>query len=495
MSNRIHPLTQQAINEKPQRIDLATRFSQVRRMRNTYDAARSGTDLDNHWIHADAGDADSANNPTVRHTLAKRSRYEAGSSGYYAGIIRTHVNMMVGVGPTLRMLTGNAEFNQAIERQWYAWTKATQLRRKLWCMGHARTLDGESFGLLTTNPVIPGRVQLDLLLIETEQCQTPYMPYLPRGYIDGIRFDEWNNILWYDILPYHPGSTQFFVPNDAIPVPAAQVLHWFKMERPGQHRSVPDLTSTLTTGAMSRRFREATVSAAETAADISAMLESTLSPAGDEEPDPVQPLSTFETQRRMLMALPFGWTAKQMEAQHPNAQYGEFNRTLVSEQARPLSMPYNAAACDSSTYSFASGKLDTLCYRAALNVEREDCNDLVLDPLFAAWFREWTLVESMRDAPLSHQWDWPAHPVIDVEADANANDKRLRNGTTSLRRVYSDAGMDYEDELQAMAEDFGVTPDEMRTILLRTLYPSSAPPQRAPEAVDQHKDVAEKVTA
>ena len=65
-------------------------------------------------------------------------------------------------------------------------------------------------------------------------------------------------------------------------------------------------------------------------------------------------------------------------------------------------MPYNAAACDSSTYSFASGKLDTLCYRAALDVERADCNELVLDPLFAAWFREWTIISGMRIIP-THQ--------------------------------------------------------------------------------------------
>jgi len=449
-------------------------------MRGSYDSARSGTDLDGHWIHADAYDADSANSRSVRHSLVRRSRYEAGSNGFYSGIIRTHVNMVVGIGPTLRALTGSTKFNQTIEKAWFEWTQAMQLRRKLWCMGHARSQDGESFGILVTNPGLRHDVTLDVVLIEAEQCQTPYLPYLERGYIDGIRFDEFNNPVTYDILPYHPGASWSYQTVDPIQVSAEQVLHWFKLERPGQHRSVPDLTATLNTGAMGRRFREATVASAETAASISALLHSQLSPAGSDEPVNLQAGSTFEIQRRMLMALPQGWEASQMRAEHPNAEYGDFNRNLISEQARPLSVPYNLAACDSSTYSFASGKLDTLCYRAAINVERQDCNDLVLDPLFAAWFREWTILTDRRDQPPTHQWDWPAHPVIDVEAEGRATDAALRNGTLTLRRAYSDAGMDFEDELQVMAEDYGVTTEEMRETLLKTLYPAAVPPPPPP---------------
>jgi hypothetical protein len=186
-----------------------------------------------------------------------------------------------------------------------------------------------------------------------------------------------------------------------------------------------------------------------------------LSPAGSDEPDPIAPFTSIETAKRMAMAMPMGWNGTQLRGEHPNAQYSDFHRLQVSETARPLSMPYNAAACDSSTYSFASGKLDTLCYRAALDVERQDCNDLVLDPIFAAWFREWTILTDRRDIPPQHQWDWPTHPVIDAVAEANATDTKLKNGTVTLRQVYSDQGQDLEDQLVIMAEDtFGEATDE-----------------------------------
>lgn len=425
----------------------------------TYDAARTGTDLDGHWAHADDRDADSANSVSVRRRLRTRSRYETGSNGYYAGVQKTHCDMAIGLGPSLRMLTGNRSFNQAVERAWFAWTQQIQLRRKLWCMAHARVQDGEAFGLLVTNPALPG-VQLDLKVLETEQCQTPYLPSLEPGYIDGIKYDENDNILWYDILPFHPGSNWTFAYIEPRRVPPSQVLHWFRLVRPSAHRGIPDLTSTMNVGATNRRMREATVTSVETAASIAAIIESQMNPATSDEPDPVAPFQPFEIPRRSGLTMPMGWNARQMNAAHPNAQYGEFHRQQLSEMASPIGQPYNVAAHDSSTYSFASGKLDTLAYRAAIDIERADCNDLVLDRLFTAWFREWTLIENVEFTP-NHQWDWPVHPVIDAVAEASATDTKLKNGTITLRQVFSDQGQDYEDQLSVMAEDwFGDATEE-----------------------------------
>lgn len=464
MSTRIHPLSGEKINGKQinghPRPDVSAYFANANRAKLSIDAARSGTDLDSHWQFADALDADQSYSKSVRHTLIKRSRYEATSNAFYSGIVETHANMLVGTGPTLRMLTSNRAFNQLVEREFFKWMQATQLRRKLWAMAHARTADGETFCVLQTNPGIRDGVQLDLLPIEAEQCQSPYTG-MEAGRVDGIIFDEFNNVIGYEILPSHPGGNAILPNNDPIQVPASSVLHWFKLKRPGAHRGIPALTAGMKTGAYHRRFREATVAAAESAADIGMLLTSTLSPASDAEPDPVAPFTATEWAKRMMVAAPMGWDGKQMKGEHPNAQYAEFHRTLLSELARGISMPFNAAACDSSTYSFASGKLDTLCYRAALDVERADCNDLILDPIFAAWFREWTIVVDRRDIPPTHQWDWPLHPVIDAVAESSATDTKLKNGTTTLRQVYSDAGQDLEDQLVIMAEDtFGDSSEE-----------------------------------
>jgi len=441
----------------------------------TYDAAQNSDDMKNYWSAADPLDADWSNSKAVRHRLVIRSRYEAANNGYFDGMVQTHANYLVGTGPALRMQTGSAGFNALVERDWGVWCKTVHFRRKLWCMAHAKVQDGEAFGILRNNPKA-GPTELDTVLVETEQCTTPMLPYGMPGFIDGIHFDEFGNPIWYDILKYHPGG-QWFNPGQFIPeqIPAKFVVHWFAMQRPGQHRGAPEFRSTMNTGATARRWREATVAAAETAADIAALLTTTLAP--DSEADLVAPLTAVEFQKRMMTSLPMGWDARQMKGEHPNATFEAFHKAQINEQARPKSMPYNLAACDSSTYNYASGRLDHQTYFSAIDVEREDANDLVLDPIFGMWFERYALFMGFSGNPQvapSHTWDWPKHPVADVESEANANDKQLKNGTKSPSRIYSEAGLDFENEIQVMAADYGVTVERMKEILWKQNFAVAA---------------------
>ena len=134
-------------------------------------------------------------------------------------------------------------------------------------------------------------------------------------------------------------------------------------------------------------------------------------------------MTSVEFQKRMMLALPHGWGGNQMKAEHPNATYEAFLKSQINETARPKSIPYNLAACDSSSYNYASGRLDHQTYFIALDVEREDANDLVLDPLFELWWQEAVLTFGWNADPRRpppHLWDWPKHPVADIVADVRA---------------------------------------------------------------------------
>lgn len=460
-------------------VEFLTRIPTRRELRASYDAARDSDDFRNYWLNSDQLDANSANSFEVRRTLRSRSRYEVGSNGYVDGMVQTDSNYLMGTGPGLRMETGNAGFNQAVEAVWKEWTKAIKLRRKLWCMAHAKTQDGEAFALLSDNPRVKHRILLDLRLIEAEQCTTPFLPIDPN-YIDGVRIDEFENVLWYDILPEHPGSNLGQLSFEPERVPAEFVVHWLKLRRPGQQRGVPEFTSTLPVGASSRRFREATIAAAETAADLNVLLKTQMSPNVD--PDEVAPLSTQEIQKRMMTTLPMGWDGMHMKSEHPNATYESFFRQQLNEMARPKSMPYNVAACDSSSYNYASGRLDHQTYFGTLNIDRLDCEELVLDKIFSQFWSEATIVYGWRDRgadpdrPPLHGWDWPKHPVADLKSEAAASDTNLKNGSLSLSRHYSERGLDFEDELQAMARDYGLSVDEMRARLLDVNLPAKSVP-------------------
>jgi capsid protein len=252
-------------------------------------------------------------------------------------------------------------------------------------------------------------------------------------------------------------------------VPAKFVTHWFKMRRPGQHRGIPECASTLNLGASARRWREATVAAAENIADFSLFIKTQFEP---EEMDSVSAMSTLDIQKRMMTALPAGYDAFQPKAEQPTANHAEFSKSLVNEQARPKSMPYNKAACDSSSYNYASGRLDHQTYYGHLDSDRQDCEDCVLEPMFAVWFDYAVVVynwlggnpEAISENAKSHVWDWPKHQVADIESEANAADKKLKNGTTSISAEHIASGRDPEDELVKTAESHGITVEQQRQI-------------------------------
>lgn len=483
---RIHPLSGEVTNRVMRPTELGAMrgvpSNRLKQIKAGYDAARTTTEFKNYWANADHLSSDAANNKGVRQTLVARSRYEVANNGYVDGIVQTFATDLVGVGPKLRMQTGTHGFNQAVEVVFAKWAKAIKLRRKLWCMAHAKVQDGESFAIIRNNPKVKHRVQLDLVLIETEMCQTYVFGGMVENYIDGIKFDDFGNPEHYDILRHHPsGPLGFDYQHEPEKVPAEFVLHWFLLRRPGQHRGVPEMRSTLNVGASSRRFREATVGAAETAAEFTTFLKTSMQP---DELQQVTPMSTLDIQKRMMTALPQGWEASQMRAEHPNATYDSFVKSQVGEQARPLSMPFNKAACDSSTYNYASGRLDHQTYYGALDVQREDGNDLVLDPLFDMWWQEAVLAYGWNadpNNPPTHTWDWSEHQAADVTSEAAAADQRLRNGSLSLSQYYAEKGEDFDDVLPDMANDYfgddsesGMTQEErnkeMRTILRNSLF-------------------------
>jgi capsid protein len=464
-------------------------------LKASYDAARTTDEFKNYWSNADRLDADSANSKEIRHTLISRSRYEVANNAFSDGIAQTITNDLIGVGPTLRMQTGSQGFNQMVELTWHLWSEAVGLRRKLWCMAHAKHVDGEGFGVLRRNPGVNHPIPMDLVLYEAEQIQTPYLPFAEENRIDGVWFDEFGNPIFYDVLNEHPGTTNStFLDLTPESVPAASVLHWFRMRRPGQHRGTPELGSALNCGAAARRWREATLSAAERAALLTLMMETNQAP---DEADFVAPFSTMDIEKGLMNFLPVGWKPNFQDPKFPSATHADFNKSLINEMGRAVNMPRNKAAADSSDYNYASGRLDHGTYYDSLDVQRMECGSLVLSKLFNAWL-DLAIARfgwlggnpgAVGAGARLHLWDWPKHRVADVEAEANANQAKLKSGQVFLHTLYSDAGLDFEDELEKSAQSFGISTDEMRKRLLDVILPpvqqGGAPGQSSQPVTDE----------
>jgi len=88
-------------------------------------------------------------------------------------------------------------------------------------------------------------------------------------------------------------------------------------------------------------------------------------------------MTTIDLERRMMTALPAGYKAGQMRAEHPATTYNMFKRALICEMGRCLLLPYGIAAADSSDYNFASGRLTCFptanIYRSSTPTWRPTC--------------------------------------------------------------------------------------------------------------------------
>jgi lambda family phage portal protein len=431
------------------------------RVRGRFDAASTTDENRRHWANADLLSADAAANPRVRSILRSRARYEVANNSYARGIVSTLANDCIGTGPRLQMLTDDDEANRVVEQEFMRWADSISLAEKLRTMRMARSESGEGFAMLVANPRIDSPVKLDLRLIEADQVTTPQLLRQSATIyaIDGIIFDQHGNPVEYHVLKSHPGGSIVRFSLDYDRVPASSIIHYFRADRPGQSRGIPEITPALPLFAQLRRYTLAVLAAAETAADFAAVL-FTDAPANGEA-DPVEPMDLVELERRMATVLPGGWKLGQIQAEQPATTYGEFKKEILNEIARCLNMPFNVACGNSSGYNYASGRLDHQTYYKSIRVDQAQLGLTVLDRVLRAWLDEailisellplWMRTAAFRDLP--HQWFWDGQEHVDPAKEANAQATRLSNHTTTLAYEYARQGRDWESELRQRAKE------------------------------------------
>jgi len=459
-------------------------------VRARFDAAQTTAENVRHWAMADSLSADSAASADVRRKLRQRARYEVANNSYAKGIVLTLANDCIGTGPRLQLLADDDEVNRRVEAAFTEWAKAVSLAETLRTMRVAKATDGETFAVLTDNPMVDSPVMLDVHLVEADRVASPVMAVLPvANDIDGIALDAYGNPRTYTILRQHPGDLAAWRTQYDL-VPADAVVHWFRSDRPGQHRGIPEITPALPLFAQLRRYTLAVLGAAETAADFAAVLFTDAPASG--EAAAVEPMDIVELEKRMATVLPDGWKLGQIKAEQPGTTYGEFKRELLNEIARCLNLPYNIAACNSSGYNYASGRLDHQTYYKSIRVEQAHLAEAVLDPIFAAWIGEAELLSDftfLRTMDVPHQWFFDGTEHVDPAKEANAQATRLASNTTTLAAEYARQGKDWEVELRQRAKE-----QALMTELGLTAPSGVEPPatQAVPEPTDDQDEEVDK---
>lgn len=455
------------------------------RIEAAYDAAQSTAALKNHWIMSDALSADAANTYAIRKTLRERSRYEFGNNSYLCGIGRTLANDVIGRGPRLQMLTRIERINSRVETLWKAWAKEIRLARKLRVARETQARDGEVFLLFVTNNRLKGPVKLDLQVIECDQVEDYFFIPTPEQPVSGMELDPNGNPLKYHVLKVHPGSAVLWASNpyDFDAIEAEFVIHMFKPDRPGQHRGIPECTSSLSLFAILRAYTMATLDAARIVGTMNFAIgtkSNQVAPARITSTPAFTPLSIPPG---TIPLLPEGWEPMQSDMQRPVTGFGEFSDQIINEAARPYSMPRNIATGNSSGYNFSSAKMDKATYYNMVGIEQTDNATEVCDPILSAFLDELQALgeldllpdEETTHGPLGpyeawpHEWEWDSPDPLDEEKTANADAKNLTTGKLAL-------GPSDQIRMQQTARYLGLTLERYQQLIVGLAFAGAVSP-------------------
>jgi lambda family phage portal protein len=440
-----------------------------------FDLAQTTSENRKHWASADGLSARAAISPAVRRVVRIRSRYEAENNSWYAGILRTAVNHIIGNGPRLQMLTGNPDADKRVEKAFRQWAQRIDLADMLRTITEAYWRDGETFVMRSERPRnYP--LTLDLRILESDQISNPWVAstYNDPFIDDGIRFDRDTNEIDVYVYDHHPGSN---VPVSTLTgnwYSSREVLHLFRADRPGQTRGVPRATPALQTLPIMRRQELATLYSAETAANFAMFLKSN-SPAIDPSSSPAD-FAEIEIARNMLTTLPAGWEIGQIEPKQPGPLYEMFQRQALQSFSRCTNMPYTLAAGTGKDANFSSFKGDMKnVWEPEVRCEQSRIEFSIIEPVFR-WF-----LESAIYAPglldglppfehIDHRWHWPPLPELDAVDSATAAEIRITTGQSTMTDEHARRGNDWETEAARAAADFGIPVEVYKQALFAKLF-------------------------
>lgn len=436
-----------------------------------WDAEQLDPSFSRHFAPADAGAADSHASPSSRKTIRQRVRFEFANNAYFQGIVRTHVNNVIGTGPRLQIQHIAAGISETasneIERVFATWCRASGFIERLRLAFQAWLVDGEAFIVFTTDKRHRHPISLTWKVIECDQCMAPPEKAIgDPNHVDGIDIDEADRPIRYWFLKQHPGAAFGKDTYKFEPVPAEMVIHLFRKDRPGQHRGVSRCAAMLMPAAALRQYIMASIKAAHRHASVTGVISTNSPQVSAAECAPFDPVYLDDD---TFMTLPAGWEMHALKAEQPTSTFKEVKKEFVSEMGRPFGMPNNKASADSSGYNYASGRLDHQDYGLEVRVDRDMIECIAMGPTLREFAREAVLAggdmlsaearevlnvwlnEPEGFPPSKFGWDMPEH--ADPLKEAQAADMRLRNRTSTLADEYGRRNQDWLTQLEQISRE------------------------------------------
>lgn len=309
----------------------------------------------------------------------------------------------------------------------------------------------------------PIPMQLQVLepdFLDTSKDSLGITPGLPR-IVQGVEFDPIGKRAAYWLFPEHPGSVLGLATS--VRVPAANVLHIFRTDRPGQVRGVPWLASDMLRFKDFDEFEDATLMKQKIAACLAVITtdsDGSGTPLGTAD-EAVSP-QTDSLEPGMILNVPAGRDISVV--QPPNVgDYDAYSQNMLRAIATGLGVTFEDLTGNYTDLPFSAARMSRIRHWASV----EDWRWRIMIPQFCgpawAWAMEVAQIFGAGETP-EVTWTAPPAPMVDPVNEGLAYQRNIRTGIMSLSEALRERGYDPATVLNEMAADNKLL-DKLKLIL------------------------------
>ena len=290
---------------------------------------------------------------------------------------------------------------------------------------------------------------LQLQVLEPDYLDAAKNGRTETGYvISGIQYDLIGRRIGYWLYTWHPGER---LPGAGMPtsafVPASEVLHIYRKDRPGQERGAPWLAPVIMRLRDLDDYEEAELVRKKIEACFAAFI------IGG---DPARTLGAARTDgmgQRIEQFEPGMITYLgdsedvRFATPQPSSGYPEYVRHQLRAVAAGLGMPYEVLTGDLSQTNYSSIRAGLLEFRRMIDQFRWQ----VLIPQLCqpVWDRFTEALGAEEAVPVT--WTPPRWEWVDPAKEADAMQTNIRNGLMTWREAVAEMGYDPDEQLAEIA--------------------------------------------
>lgn len=425
----------------------------------TYEAAARGR-RGGGWA-ATSADASSVGRGAL-HALRARSRYLRRNNPFMARAIAGISNNAIGYGIQPSPQGRTKTLTKRAQDEWRRWAGSTV------CDVEGR-LDLNSIILLAMETIVEsGEVLLRRYPVRGEGSSLPLQIQIlepdhldsekdgaaadasdSRRFVQGVELDERGRRINYWLHKEHPGWNGTWQEIGSKPVPAEDIAHGYRVDRPGQVRGIPWSAPVILRLKNFDDTEDAYLERQKIAACFSVFLY-------DDDPMPLEGAAQSELVERvepgLIQRLPPGLRA---EFGSPGAVdgYRDFAWINLHAIASGMQVPYELLTGDLAGVNFSSGRMGWLEFQRSLERWRWQMVIPQLMDQIWRWFVEAGVVAGFWAEDIPVEWTAPRREMIDPAKETLGIKERVRSGLQSWQEAVREQGYDPEQVLKELAED------------------------------------------